>query len=77
MGIILDSSAAVAAERQRKNPKQLLQAIALETGDDAVGISALTVLELAHGIVRADRPERREKRQHFLNELISVVRYIQ
>ena len=73
MGIILDSSAAVAAERQGKNPKQLLQAIALETGDDAVGISALTVLELAHGIVRADSPERREKRQHFLNELISVV----
>lgn len=73
MGLILDSSAAVAAERQGKNPKQLLQAIALETGDDELGVSALMVLELAHGIVRADSPERREKRQRFLDELISVV----
>lgn len=45
----------------------------LETGDDAIGVSALTVLELAHGIVRADSAERREKRQRFLNELISVL----
>lgn len=73
MGLILDSSAAVAAERQGKNPKQLLQAIALETGDDELGVSALTVLEMAHGIVRADTAERREKRQRFLDELISVV----
>jgi predicted nucleic acid-binding protein len=73
LGLILDSSAAVAAERQGKNPKQLLQAIALETGDDEVGVSALTLLELAHGIARADSPERREKRQHFLDELMSVV----
>lgn len=73
MGLILDSSAAVAAERQGKNPKRLLQSIALETGDDELGVSALTVLELAHGIVRADSPERREKRQLFLDELISVV----
>jgi predicted nucleic acid-binding protein len=73
LGLILDSSAAVAAERQGKNPKQLLQAIALETGDDELAVSALTVLALAHGIVRADSLERREKRQRFLHELISVV----
>lgn len=73
MGLILDSSAAVAAERQGKNPKQLLQAIALETGDDELGVSVLTVLELTHGFVRADTAERRENRQRFLNELISVV----
>ena len=73
MGLILDSSAAVAAERQGKNPKQLLQAVALETGDDELGFSALTALELAHGAIRADTAERREKRQRFLDELISVV----
>jgi predicted nucleic acid-binding protein len=73
LGLILDSSAAVAAERQGKNPKQLLQAIALETGDDELGLSAITLLELAHGMARADTAERREKRQRFLNELMSVV----
>lgn len=73
MGLILDSSAAVAAERQGKNPKQLLEAIVLETGDEDVAVSVITLLELAHGISRADTPERREKRQRFLNELISVL----
>lgn len=73
MGLILDSSAAVAAEREGKNPKQLLEAIVLETGDDDVAVSVVTLLELAHGIARADTPERREKRQRFLNELISVL----
>ncbi|MDZ4801203.1 MAG: hypothetical protein SGI92_23845 [Bryobacteraceae bacterium] len=29
----------------------------------------MTVLELAHGITRADTTERRERRQHFLDEL--------
>lgn len=71
--MILDSSAAVAAERQGKNPKQLLQAIALAMGDNELGVSTLTVLELAHGVVRADTIERREKRRRFLDELMSVV----
>ena len=33
----------------------------------------ITVLELAHGISRADTPERRDKRQRFLDELLTGV----
>jgi predicted nucleic acid-binding protein len=33
-------------------------------------VSVITVLELAHGITRADTPERRERRQRFLDELL-------
>lgn len=33
---MLDSTAAVAAERQGKNARQLLEAVALETGDSAM-----------------------------------------
>jgi predicted nucleic acid-binding protein len=33
----------------------------------------VTLLELAHGIARADVTGRREKRQRFLDELMSVV----
>lgn len=73
MGLILDSSAAIAAERQGKNPKQLLQAITFEIGDDDVAVSVITLLELAHGVIRADIEERRAKRQQFLDELISVI----
>ena len=64
---MLDSTAAVAAERQSKNARQLLESVALETGDD--GISVLTLLELAHGVTRADTSECRERRQRFLDEL--------
>jgi hypothetical protein len=33
---MLDSTAAVAAEREGKNARQLLEAVVLETGDDAI-----------------------------------------
>jgi len=73
LGLMLDSTAAVAAERQGKNARQLLEAVALETGDDGIAVSVITVLELAHGITRADTPERRERRQRFLDELLTGV----
>ena len=70
---MLDSTAAVAAERQGKNARQLLESVALETGDNGIAVSVITVLELAHGITRADTPERRERRQRFLDELLTGV----
>jgi predicted nucleic acid-binding protein len=70
---MLDSTAAVAAERQGKNARQLLEAVALETGDDGLAVSVVTVLELAHGITRADTTERRERRQRFLDDLLTGV----
>ncbi len=70
---MLDSTAAVAAERQGKNARQLLESVVLETGDEGIAVSVITVLELAHGITRADTPERRERRQRFLDELLTGV----
>ena len=70
---MLDSTAAVAAERQGKNARQLLEAVALETGDEGIAVSVITVLELAHGITRADTAERRERRQRFLDDLLTGV----
>jgi len=70
---MLDSTAAVAAERQSKNARQLLEAVALETGDEGIAVSVVTVLELAHGITRADTSERRERRQRFLDDLLTGV----
>jgi predicted nucleic acid-binding protein len=70
---MLDSTAAVAAERQGKNARQLLEAVALETGDEGIAISVLTVLELAHGVTRADTVERRERRQRFLDDLLTGI----
>jgi tRNA(fMet)-specific endonuclease VapC len=70
---MLDSTAAVAAERQSKNARQLLEALVLSTGDDAIAVSVVTVLELAHGVTRADNAERRERRQRFLDELLTGI----
>src|SRR5271166_940770 len=70
---MLDSTAAVAAERQGKNARQLLESVALESGDDNIAVPVVTVLELAHGVTRADTTERRDRRQRFLNELLAGV----
>jgi tRNA(fMet)-specific endonuclease VapC len=70
---MLDSTAAVAAERQGKNGRQLLENVTLETGDEGIAVSVVTVLELAHGITRADTTERRERRQRFLDQLLTGV----
>ena len=58
---------------QGKNARQLLEAVALKTGDEGIAVCVITVLELAHGITRADSPERLDRRQRFLDELLTGV----
>ena len=70
---MLNSTAAVGAERQGKNARQLLESVALQTGDDQISLSVVTLLELAHGIVRSNTADRREQRQRFLDDLLSGV----
>jgi hypothetical protein len=43
---MLDSTATVAAERQGKNARQLLESVAREIGKEGMAVSVLTVLEL-------------------------------
>jgi predicted nucleic acid-binding protein len=73
MGLILDSSVLISAERQGENARQALTAIRELIGETEVCISAVTLIELAHGAARADTPQRRLKRQNFIEELISAV----
>jgi len=73
MGLILDSSLQVAAERQGKNARQMLAAIAREVGETEVAISVVTLVELAHGAARAGTPERKAKRQQFTQELVTAL----
>lgn len=70
MGLILDSSVLIAAERQGKNARQVLTSIAKEIGETEVGISVVTLIELAHGAARADTAERKSKREKFIEELL-------
>jgi predicted nucleic acid-binding protein len=69
MGLILDSSVLVAAERQGQNARQMLATIAAKTSETEIGISVVTLIELAHGAARADTLERKAKRRQFIQEL--------
>ncbi len=73
MGLILDSSVLISAERQGKNARQMLTSIADKIVETEVGISVVTLVELAHGAARADTPERRANRQNFIAELLTAM----
>lgn len=73
MGLILDSSVLVAAERQGQNARQMLASIARGIAETEIGIRVVTLIELAHGAARADTPERKTKRQKFLEELLTAM----
>lgn len=73
MGLILDSSVLIAAERQGQNARRALAEIASQVSGEDVAISVITLVELAHGAIRANTPERKAIRQEFLSELISVL----
>jgi predicted nucleic acid-binding protein len=70
MGLILDSSVLITAERAGQNARQILEAISRKVGNTEIGISVVTVIELAHGAARADTPQRKAKRQQFIQELL-------
>jgi predicted nucleic acid-binding protein len=61
MGLILDSSILIAAERKGENARQALTSIASMVQDDDIALSAITLLELAHGAARANTADRKEK----------------
>ena len=73
MGLILDSSAAVAAERRGDTIEQFIQRIVDAIGDQQAALSAVGVTELIHGIYRADTVERRARREAFIEELLTAL----
>ena len=71
MGLILDSSVIIAAERRGETVEQLISRILRATGDQDAALSAVGLTELVHGIYRAPTPEVRLRRESFLNELLA------
>ena len=69
LGLALDSSVLVAAERAKLSTPQAIRSIRKLIGDVPIVISALTIAELGHGIYRAQTPERSLQRRQFLDEL--------
>lgn len=73
LGVILDSSVLIDAERQRLDVAGFLKHIIAKIGNREAALSSISVAELAHGIYRANTPERRQARRAFLNDLKATV----
>ena len=69
LGVILDSSVVIEAERQQLNVAQFLKQIVQKIGEREAALSAITVAEMVHGIYRENTAERRDRRRAFLDEL--------
>src|SRR5215471_14915417 len=71
MGLILDSSVVIAAERRGDTVERLIERIIAATADQEAALSAVGLTELVHGIYRAQSPEIRRSREQFIQELLS------
>jgi len=73
VGLILDTSVLVAAERRGHDVPQILEQIRTAHGEIEVGLSVVTIAELMHGAYRAKTVADRLRRLAFLEELCGDV----
>lgn len=73
LGLVLDSSVLIAAERRNLTPAQAIEDVVKTVGAVPIILSSLTVAEIGHGIYRANTPEIRDRRRAFLDELKATI----
>ena len=73
MGIVLDSSALIAAERSGQSVSKLLVTFAAEYPETQFLISSMTVMELEYGWHRASTPGVAAKRRRYLDEIFAII----
>lgn len=72
MGLILDSSILIAAERQKQTITQLIEQIVSRTGNGETALSAIGLTELAHAVHRAPTGQLRALHQNFLEDVLAT-----
>ncbi|MBW1753369.1 MAG: type II toxin-antitoxin system VapC family toxin [Deltaproteobacteria bacterium] len=68
MGVILDTSVLIEAERQEFEIDKLTE----NREEEIFGLSVITVSELLHGVYRADSTKRRLKRSAYVEKVIEL-----
>ncbi|MFN3979571.1 MAG: PIN domain-containing protein [Caldilinea sp.] len=68
MGLLIDSSVLIAAERGRIR----LQSVLAGNEDESLAISVVTASELLYGIYRAKTVEQAERRRQFVNFVLAL-----
>jgi predicted nucleic acid-binding protein len=69
LGLILVSSILIAGERRRETVKQVIQRVRAAHGDTESALSAISIIELTHGIYRAKADADKVRRKAFSDEL--------
>lgn len=69
MGLIFDTSILIASERRGESVRQVLQRVQATHGETDAALSAISVVELTHGIYRARTDADRNRRRAFSEEL--------
>ena len=73
MGLILDSGVLIDAERQARPVSGLLADLEREHGETDIVLSAITVIELEHGLYRAQTAEQARTRRDYLDTVFAAI----
>jgi tRNA(fMet)-specific endonuclease VapC len=73
VGIILDSSVIIAAERRGHTVLEILEQVRSSQGEIEIGVSVVSIAELVHGAYRARTEVQQQRRLEFIERLSSDV----
>jgi tRNA(fMet)-specific endonuclease VapC len=73
LGLVLDSSTAIAAERGKQSVPEFIEGLFRAHGPLDLSLSPVTVAELVHGIFRAQTPVASERRRLYVEELVQLI----
>ena len=76
MGLILDSSIVIAAERRGDTVAQILRQVVTVAGDQQAVLSAVGLTELVHAVYRAQTPSVRARRESVIQDLLTDVEVV-
>jgi tRNA(fMet)-specific endonuclease VapC len=68
MGLILDTSVLIAYERRGETIQDILRQTRATHGESDLGLSAMSAVELTHGMYRAKEVGHRERRRTFIQD---------
>jgi predicted nucleic acid-binding protein len=69
VGIILDSSVIIAAERRGLTVRQIMEQVKVARGEIEIGVSVVTIAELVHGAYRTNTQAQQQRRLEFIERL--------
>src|SRR5258708_39711641 len=73
MGLMLDSSLFIPGERRGQRVWDILERARASQGETENALSAITIVELTHGIYRAKSEADRQRRRVFVEELSQAI----